>query len=149
MEFEHFARAQEPVYEQVTRELAAGCKTSHWMWFIFPQLRGLGSSATSDFYAMDSLAQAQRYLEHELLGPRLRECTTLVINVTDKTAEEIFGYPDWMKFRSSMTLFSLCSPPDSVFERALAKYFAGEPDERTLHLLNLRDSRGGRKANSP
>jgi uncharacterized protein (DUF1810 family) len=141
VEFDHFVRAQAPVYEQVLRELAAGCKDSHWMWFIFPQLRGLGYSMTSQRYAIESLGQARRYLEHSLLGPRLRECTELVLHIQGRTAEDIFGDPDWMKFRSSMTLFSLCLPPDSVFARAIDKYFAGKNDGRTLKLLGMDDDK--------
>lgn len=137
MEFDHFLRAQAPVYDQVLRELAAGRKYSHWMWFIFPQLRGLGYSLMSDRYAIESLAQARRYSKHDLLGPCLCECAALAIHARARTAEDIFGYPDWMKFRSSITLFSLCFPPDSVFAQALDKYFAGVPDDRTLHLLNV------------
>ncbi len=135
MEFDHFVTAQASVYDQVLRELAAGRKQSHWMWFIFPQLRGLGHSAMSERYAIESLAQARRYATHDVLGPRLRECTGLVVGVTARTAKQIFGYPDWMKFRSSVTLFSLCHPSDSVFAAALRTYFAGRPDERTLRLL--------------
>jgi uncharacterized protein (DUF1810 family) len=134
-EFDHFVKAQEPLYNRVFSELAAGRKRSHWIWFIFPQLKGLGYSSTSQFYGIDSLDQARRYLEHPLLGPRLRECTQLVLDVQDRTAEDIFGHPDWMKFRSSMTLFSLCSPPGSVFTQAIDKYYAGEADEKTLQLL--------------
>jgi uncharacterized protein (DUF1810 family) len=136
-EFDHFVRAQAPVYDQVLRELAAGQKRSHWIWFIFPQLKGLGYSSTSKLYGIESLAQAHQYLEHDVLGPRLHECTQLVLDTHDRTAEDIFGYPDWMKFRSSMTLFSLCSPPGSVFAQAIDKYFAGQPDEKTLRLLNM------------
>ncbi len=137
MEFDHFVRAQAPVYDEVLRELAEGRKRSHWMWFIFPQLRGLGHSPTSEFYGIEDLAQARRYARHDLLGPRLCECTELAVRAQASTAEEIFGYPDWLKFRSSVTLFALCFPPDSIFTQALDKYYAGEPDERTLRLLNL------------
>jgi len=141
VEFDHFVRAQAPVYDNVLRELGAGSKSSHWMWFIFPQLRGLGRSPMSERYALDSLAQARRYSEHALLGVRLCECTQLVLDVRERTAEDIFGHPDWMKFRSSITLFSMCSQPDSVFTRAIDKYFAGRPDDRTLHLLDRRGVR--------
>ena len=136
-EFEHFVKAQASVYSQVLVELAGGCKYSHWMWFIFPQLRGLGHSMMSECYAIDDLAQAKRYLVHGLLGLRLHECTKLVSHVQSRTADDIFGYPDCMKFRSSMTLFSLCCPPGNIFSQALGKYYAGEPDYRTLQLLNL------------
>ena len=135
MEFEHFINAQAPVYEQVLRELKSGRKTTHWMWFIFPQLRGLGHSPMAQLYAIDSLDQAARYLQHAILGSRLCECTQLTIDAHPRSAEQIFGYIDCMKFRSSMTLFSLCSPPGNIFEMALAKFYAGEPDALTVQLL--------------
>ncbi len=134
-EFEHFVVAQEPVYADVVRELSAGRKRTHWMWFIFPQMRGLGRSATAERFALDSLDAARRYLQHPLLGSRLRECARLALDIEGRTAQEIFGYPDWMKFRSSMTLFARCSPPGSVFRAALDKYFAGEEDAKTLEIL--------------
>jgi uncharacterized protein (DUF1810 family) len=137
MEFDHFATAQDRVYLRVLEELGRGRKASHWMWFVFPQLRGLGSSPMSEAYALDSLAEAARYLEHPLLGPRLRECAELALKAGKErkaSAEDIFGYPDYLKFRSSMTLFSLCSPPESVFERALDFFYSGKPDERTVAL---------------
>jgi len=143
MEFDHFLFAQNALYEQVLRELGAGQKQSHWMWFIFPQLRGLGFSAISRQFALDSVDAAGRYLGHEVLGSRLRECTQRVLNIKNRTAEQIFGYPDWMKFRSSMTLFSLGSAPETVFQRAIDEYFAGVPDSRTLELLGLGGGVGG------
>ena len=142
-EFDHFLVAQHAVYAQVLRELAAGQKQSHWMWFVFPQLKGLGASATSQLFALDSVAAAGRYLEHPILGSRLRECTQLVLNVRHRSAEEIFGYPDWMKFRSSMTLFSLCAPPESLFQRAIDGYFTGVRDSMTLKLSGLEGGVGG------
>jgi uncharacterized protein (DUF1810 family) len=135
MEFDHFLIAQKPVYEQVLRELSDGQKQSHWMWFIFPQLKGLGFSAISAQFALDSVDAADRYLQHNVLGPRLRECTQLVLHIDNRTAEEIFGYPDWMKFWSSMTLFSLCTPPETLFYRAIERFFAGARDSKTLELL--------------
>ena len=138
MEFVHFIVAQAPVYQQVVVELAAGQKTSHWMWFIFPQLRGLGSSQMSEKFALDSLPAATRYLRHQLLGARLRECTQLVLHANNRTAEEIFGSIDCLKFRSSMTLFSLTSPPEGLFDAALDRFFAGKKDPRTLELLRLK-----------
>jgi uncharacterized protein (DUF1810 family) len=138
MDFEHFVAAQDAVYEQVVRELAQGRKTSHWIWFIFPQLRGLGSSEMSQRFAIESVDAAAQYLRHAVLGPRLLECTQLVLGVQDRTAEEIFGSLDCMKFGSSMTLFSLCTPPGSLFGLAIGKYFAGERDRRTLELLGLK-----------
>jgi uncharacterized protein (DUF1810 family) len=133
---ERFLAAQEPVLAQACAELAAGCKRSHWMWFIFPQLRGLGSSAMAQRYAIASLAEARAYLAHPLLGERLRRCTELVNRVQGRTVEEIFGYPDELKFRSSMTLFGrAAAAAPEPFAAALAKYFGGEEDPRTLELL--------------
>jgi uncharacterized protein (DUF1810 family) len=136
-EFEHFVQAQSGIYERVLSELSHGRKRSHWMWFVFPQLKGLGYSSTSLKYGIDSLGQAERYLGHGILGPRLTGCTDLVLQARSQTASEIFGYPDDLKFRSSLTLFSLCCPPNSVFSQALDKYFSGEPDPKTLQLLGL------------
>jgi len=133
-----FAPAQDPVYGRVRAELAAGEKRSHWMWFIFPQLKGLGSSATARNFALGSLDEARAYLAHPLLGARLRECTTLVIGLRDRTAEEIFGYPDHMKFHSSMTLFALGATSEAdrdLFRQALARYFGGEEDPLTVRGL--------------
>jgi uncharacterized protein (DUF1810 family) len=137
MEFDHFLKAQSGVYGQVVRELAQGDKRTHWMWFIFPQVRGLGASSMSHRFALDSLAAAERFLRHEVLGARLRECTQLVLNVQNRSAEAVFGYVDAMKFRSCMTLFALCSPVGSVFHQALEKYCAGQQDARTLALLKV------------
>lgn len=133
--FEHFVIAQEPVFDQVLRELSAGMKQSHWMWFIFPQLAGLGVSERAQLYALDSVHAAECYLQHPLLGARLRQCTQLVLDVPDLTALEIFGELDCMKFQSSMTLFSLASQPGDLFDRALQKFFAGQRDALTLRLL--------------
>lgn len=139
---ERFVDAQAPVYERARRELMAGRKESHWMWFIFPQIAGLGQSATSIRFAIASLDEAKAYLAHSVLGPRLRECARLALDVEGKAAREIFGSVDEMKFRSSMTLFAWASPEDDVFERCLDKYFAGKPDPMTLatieHLRNRR-----------
>jgi uncharacterized protein (DUF1810 family) len=134
-----FLEAQQRVYAQARAELAAGRKASHWMWFIFPQLAGLGSSATAHHYAIGSLEEAHAYLAHPLLGERLRECTRLVLQVQGRTPAEIFGYPDDLKFRSCMTLFARASddtrPEDRLFAEALGRCFAGEPDPLTVRLL--------------
>jgi uncharacterized protein (DUF1810 family) len=135
-----YVSAQQPVYASVCAELAAGCKRSHWMWFIFPQLRGLGSSPMAQHFAISSLGEARAYLAHPLLGERLRECTRLVNGVAGSTAEAIFGYPDYLKFHSCMTLFAQAAgePPataDRIFGEALARYCRGEPDPLTLKLL--------------
>ena len=129
---ERFVRAQAGIYEQVCAELRAGSKSTHWMWFIFPQIAGLGMSEMSVRFAIASLDEARAYLEHALLGVRLRECTGIVNGLTHKTAEEVFGYPDDIKFRSSMTLFAHAAEKDSLFQRALDKYFSGEMDAGTL-----------------
>jgi uncharacterized protein (DUF1810 family) len=135
-DLERFVRAQQPVFEQVCVELAAGRKRSHWMWFIFPQLRGLGSSPTARRYAIGSLAEARAYLAHPLLGERLRACTQLVNRVEGRSAQAIFGHPDELKFRSSMTLFARAAAGGrEPFDAALAKYFAGEEDGLTRELL--------------
>lgn len=133
-DLQRFVDAQSPVYRQVCAELAAGGKRSHWMWFVFPQLRGLGRSATAQHYGIGSKAEAQAYWAHPLLGPRLQQCTELVLAVEGRSAHEIFGPPDDLKFRSCMTLFAQATG-DAVFRRALEKYFDGEPDPRTVELL--------------
>lgn len=130
-----FVEAQNPVYSRVCSELRAGAKTSHWMWFVFPQIKGLGNSAMAQKFAISSVDEAREYLEHPVLGARLRECTELVCAVPGKTAHEIFGSPDDLKFRSSMTLFAGVAGEGSVFQEALKKYFAGEPDALTLRLI--------------
>lgn len=132
---QRFVDAQADVYSRVVTELTAGRKRSHWIWFIFPQLRGLGTSATSIRYAISSRTEAEAYLGHSVLGPRLRECTSLVNRIEGSTIAEIFGYPDDLKFRSSMTLFANVTHDNRVFLDALEKYFAGEQDTRTLELL--------------
>jgi uncharacterized protein (DUF1810 family) len=129
-----FVDAQAPVYRQVVAELSRGRKQSHWMWFIFPQLAGLGSSAMAQRFAIASRAEAIAYLKHDILGPRLLECTRLVNAVEGKTIREILGSPDDLKFRSSMTLFAAASSAPE-FAAALKKYYGGEADPRTLELL--------------
>jgi uncharacterized protein (DUF1810 family) len=134
-DLQRFVDAQDPVYHQVCDELRHGRKRSHWMWFVFPQIQGLGASAMAQRFALSSLAEAQAYLRHPILGPRLRETTELVNLVSDRSIEEILGYPDDLKFRSSVTLFSRATNDNEVFLEALRKYFAGEADPRTLALL--------------
>ncbi|HTJ57289.1 MAG TPA: DUF1810 domain-containing protein [Devosiaceae bacterium] len=134
-QFRHFVLAQEPVYGAVEAELAAGCKKSHWMWFVFPQFAGLGHSAMAEKYALHSLAEAEAYARHPVLGPRLRHCTGLVNHHEERSIGEIFGSPDDMKFHSSMTLFSRAAPDNADFLEALARFFSGRPDQRTLMLL--------------
>jgi uncharacterized protein (DUF1810 family) len=130
-----FVKAQEPIFERVRNELRSGQKQSHWMWFVFPQLRGLGASPTSAYYGIGSIDEARAYLAHPVLGPRLREVTQLVLAVQDRTLTDIFGSPDDIKFRSSMTLFARASPPgESLFETALDTRCNGA-DDRTDALL--------------
>jgi uncharacterized protein (DUF1810 family) len=132
---DRFVQAQAAVFEQVLGELRSGVKMGHWMWFIFPQIKGLGRSPISIEFAISSRDEARAYLQHPVLGPRLKECTRLVLSVEDRSVGEIFGSPDDMKFRSSMTLFAQVSPDDDIFLRALRKYFGGVPDRLTLDRL--------------
>ncbi len=133
-DLDRFVTAQAPVIDQVRRELAAGAKRTHWMWFVFPQLRGLGRSSTAEFYGLNGLADARTYLAHPVLGPRLLECTALVDQIEGRTALQIFGSPDDMKFRSCLTLFAAIQK--TPFEAALRHLFAGQPDPLTLELLD-------------
>ncbi len=132
---QRFVDAQAPVYDEVRRELRAGRKESHWMWFVFPQIAGLGQSPTSIRFAIASLEEARAYLAHPILGPRLRECAKLAVEVEGRTAREIFGPVDEMKFRSSMTLFAQAARDEDVFQRCVDKYFAGSHDPATLARL--------------
>lgn len=130
--FEHFVAAQNPVYDAVRAELFAGHKATHWMWFVFPQIAGLGMSPMSQRFALHTLAEARAYLAHPVLGARLRECTRLVNGVEGRNINQIFGHPDDRKFRSSMTLFALAAEDDEPFRAALGKYFGGAEDPETL-----------------
>ncbi len=132
---ERFVDAQASVYDQVRRELRAGRKESHWIWFIFPQIAGLGQSATSIRFAIASLDEVKAYLAHPVLGPRLRECAGLALDVRGRAARDIFGQIDEIKFGSSMTLFARAAPGEDIFQHCLDKYFAGAPDEATLMKL--------------
>ncbi|HEX5466305.1 MAG TPA: DUF1810 domain-containing protein [Candidatus Limnocylindrales bacterium] len=134
-DLERFVRAQDPVYGDVLEELRQGRKISHWMWFVFPQLRGLGHSPMAQAYAIDSLAEARAYLAHPTLGPRLRECADLVLAVDAPTAASIFGSIDAQKLRSSMTLFARADPTEAVFRAVLDRYFDGQPDPLTEALV--------------
>lgn len=135
-----FLTTQAPIYNTVLTELRAGRKSSHWIWFIFPQIAGLGRSGTAQQYAIGSLDEAKAYLQHPVLGSRLRECTQLVLDVEGRSAEEIFGYPDYLKFRSCMTLFLTAAPDNALFNAALLKYFDGQSDQLTLDLLAQQQS---------
>jgi uncharacterized protein (DUF1810 family) len=134
-DLDRFLSAQAAVFPQVLAELGAGSKRSHWIWFIFPQMKGLGHSPQSEYYGIGSLKEAAAYAHHPLLGPRLDECTRLVNLVEGRTIDRILGFPDDLKFRSSMTLFARAAPENPVFAEALTKYFAGQPDQVTLELL--------------
>ena len=132
-----FVQAQEDVYAQALAEIRSGRKRTHWIWYIFPQVAGLGSSPTARRYAISGLEEAEAYLRHPVLGERLLECTTAVLLVEGLSATEILGSPDDLKLRSCATLFARVSEPGSVFGRVLAKYYAGEPDPKTLNLLGI------------
>jgi uncharacterized protein (DUF1810 family) len=135
LNLEHFVEAQAPVYDQALKELRAGRKQSHWMWFVFPQIAGLGHSVMAQTYAIESLAEAREYLAHPVLGSRLRECCRTVMNVQGKSAHDIFGSPDDLKFRSCLTLFAQAAPDEMLFHDLLEKYFGGEADPLTLQKL--------------
>lgn len=134
-DLDRFLNAQAGIFDTVVSELRAGRKRSHWMWFIFPQIAGLGHSAMAEKYAITSLGEALAYLGHPILGRRLRECTQLVLDIKGHSIEEIFGYPDDLKFRSSMTLFMKADDEGGLFKSAIDKYFGCKPDQRTLDLL--------------
>ena len=138
-----FLHAQETAYVAALDELRAGRKRTHWMWFIFPQMRGLGGSSMSLLYGIASLEEARAYLRHPILGARLAECTEAVLTA-EGSLREIFGAPDDMKFRSSMTLFSIPDGADSIYARALRRFWDGEPDAATLKLLAVGDTRPAR-----
>ncbi len=132
---ERFLKAQETAYEHALDELLAGYKQSHWMWFILPQLRALGRSSTARFYGLESLNEAKAYWQHPTLGSRLRKCFEAILGVNDKSAAEVLGEVDALKFRSCLTLFREVAPSDHVIQAALARFYAGQPDMQTLRLL--------------
>lgn len=136
-DLDRFVKAQEGDYDRALAEIRGGRKRSHWMWYIFPQLEGLGLSSTSRHYAIKGLDEARAYLDHPVLGPRLRECAEAVVGLEGRSPSEVFGSPDDMKLRSSATLFARVSPPGSVFERLLETCFQGRPDEKTLERLGI------------
>ena len=137
---QRFVDAQQHVFASVITELGQGNKRGHWMWFIFPQLKGLGRTAQSNFFGISSVQEAAAYLQHPVLGPRLIECTQLVNAIEGRSAEDIFGEIDAMKFRSSMTLFAHATPENQIFTDALQKYFAGEFDPLTITYLRKQTS---------
>lgn len=134
---QRFIKAQNFIYEQVLNELKKGRKIGHWMWYIFPQIKGLGHSQMAQKFAISSLKEAESYLENPILGSRLRECTQLVLNIEVHDIEEIFGYPDNLKFRSSMTLFLNATKDNKIFKDALLKYCKGQSDQLTLDILKF------------
>ena len=136
-DLERFLTAQEKMYPIALREMSAGCKESHWMWFIFPQLKGLGFSSTAKYYGLSGKEEAAAYLSHPVLGKRLREITTVLLKVDNNNAEEIMGYPDYLKLQSCMTLFAQISREDDalLFNRILDKFYDGKLDEKTLEIL--------------
>jgi uncharacterized protein (DUF1810 family) len=134
-DLQRFVDAQSAVFATVIAELRAGRKRSHWMWFIFPQLSGLGGSATAQVYAISSLAEARAYLAHDVLGPRLRQCAAVLNAIDGASVEEILGWPDNLKLRSSMTLFARCTPENADFVAVLDKHYRGQEDPQTVVLL--------------
>lgn len=136
-ELSRFVRAQEADYERALAELRSGQKRTHWMWYIFPQLDGLGVSTTAKRYAIKSIAEARAYLAHPILGPRLEQSAEAVLRIEGRSATAILGSPDDLKLRSCATLFASVSPPGSVFDRLLDKYYGGKRDARTLQLLGM------------
>ncbi|HEX5825661.1 MAG TPA: DUF1810 domain-containing protein [Candidatus Limnocylindrales bacterium] len=136
-DLDRFVAAQRGVYEDVLEELRRGRKVGHWIWFVFPQVAGLGYSAMSQRYAISSLEEARAYLDHPVLGARLRQCAGIVLATTDRTALEIFGSTDAMKLRSSMTLFHRAAPAEPVFDQVLERYYDGRPDEATDARLGI------------
>lgn len=135
---QRFVNAQAAVYDNVVDELRAGAKRSHWIWFIFPQLAGLGRSPTAARFAISSLAEARAYLDHDILGPRLRQCTRLVNSIEGRSVDDIFGWPDNLKVRSSMTLFARATPDNAEFLCLLEKFYGGQQDPATVALLSAR-----------
>jgi len=132
---QRFIDAQESNYQSALAEIAAGQKRSHWMWYVFPQYDGLGFSSISKHYSIKSPAEARAYLNHPILGPRLRQCVDALLSVTGRSAHQIFGSPDDVKLKSSMTLFAHVSPEGSAFERTLDMYFEGQRDQKTIELV--------------
>jgi uncharacterized protein (DUF1810 family) len=139
LDLSRFLSAQEGIYASALAELRRGQKSSHWMWFIFPQVEGLGHSSTSRYYSIKNMDEACAYLSHPALGPRLVQCAETLLEIKGRTAQEIFDFPDDVKLKSSMTLFAYVAGPGSVFTQVLEKYFDGKQDERTQELLGLRD----------
>ena len=130
-----FLKAQQYDYDQALKEIRSGRKRSHWMWYIFPQIQGLGFSSTAQYYAIRDLDEAKEYLAHPVLGERLKEISSALLELEGLSASEIFGYPDDLKLRSSMTLFRLADLDCDIFEKVLEKYYGGKPDDRTVNII--------------
>ncbi|MEJ7829756.1 MAG: DUF1810 domain-containing protein [Segetibacter sp.] len=130
-----FLSAQQNIYSHVLKELQAGEKVSHWKWFIFPQIEGLGHSSTAKYYSIKSINEAKEYIDHPILGKRLLECSSIILQTEGKSVEDIFGYPDYLKLKSCMTLFNYAVHNNKVFAEVLNEYFAGEHDEQTISIL--------------
>ena len=141
-DLERFMTAQNGCYQDVIKELTSGRKLTHWMWYIFPQIQGLGMTSTSKFYAINSLSEANAYLRHPVLSSRIEECLGLVMNYGSLRVKDIFGYPDDLKFHSSLTLFSLSKLRTDAFEQALNVFFKGQVDKRTMDILKLQRPNG-------
>jgi uncharacterized protein (DUF1810 family) len=138
LDLERFIEAQAQSYDQALSEIRSGLKRSHWMWYIFPQIEGLGQSAMSQLYSIRNLAEARAYLEHPILGQRLVTCVEALLRIENRSAKDIFGFLDAKKLRSSATLFAAAAPDNSIFQRLLNKYFQGEQDPATTDLLESR-----------
>ncbi len=137
---EKFHKAQEKDYKTALREIQNGRKDSHWMWYIFPQLKGLGRSGMADYYGISNINEAKQYLADPVLGPRLLEISSALLEIDTNDAEKVMGYPDHLKLKSCMTLFAAADPHNEIFQKVLQKYFNGEKDQKTLWLLKQRDS---------
>ncbi len=132
---QRFVSAQRPIYQQVLEELNDGAKRTHWMWYIFPQIKGLGVNEMARYYSLENLQEARMYLAHPVLGSRLRECCEIVLNIRNKTAAQIFGHPDDLKFRSCLTLFNLAAPDEVLFKKLIDKYYKGFLDPKSIEIL--------------
>ena len=136
---EKFHKAQEKDYKTALREIQNGRKDSHWMWYIFPQLKGLGRSGMADYYGISNINEAKQYLADPVLGPRLLEISSALLEIDTNDAEKVMGYPDHLKLKSCMTLFAAADPHNEIFQKVLQKYYNGEKDQKTLWLLKQRD----------
>lgn len=132
-----FVVAQENVYQTVISELNTGNKQSHWMWFIFPQIDGLGTSTTARFYSIKNIDEASAYLNHPIVGKRLLECSAILLTINDKSADDILGFPDYVKLQSCMTLFSIAFPQEKIFKEVLGKYYKDQMDEKTIKIIEM------------